>query len=89
MSSELRKSDFCIRKNKGVNQTALTIQVISNFVLCCIDSTNPLFSTSKISRPFSSSVAVQPGLFWVWSVVRNAENRFTHNAAHIWIPKNS
>ena len=85
MSRELRKSDFCIRKNKGVSQTALTIQVISNFVLCCIDSTSPLFSTSKISRPFSSSVAVQPGLFWVWSVVRNVEDRFTHDVAHIWI----
>ena len=66
MNRELR-SDFCIHKNKGVNQTVLTIHVISNFVLCCIDSTSPLFSTSKISNPFASSVAVQPGLFWVWS----------------------
>ena len=67
MNRELRKSDFCIHNNKGVNQTVLTIQVISNFVLCCIDSTSPLFSTSKISNPFASSVAVQPDLFWVWS----------------------
>ena len=61
MSRELRQK---LRgKSDGANHTG--DQHLCFF--CCIDSTSPLFSTSKISCPFSSSVAVQPGLFWAWS----------------------
>ena len=68
-----KKTCFCICENKGADQLrgnhaadqcscAVTVQLISAFVFCDIQSTIPLLSESESSSLYPSSVVVQPGL---------------------------
>ena len=45
--------------NKGTDQPAHLHSLTSTFVVCCLDSTIPLVSISKISSFYLASVAVQ------------------------------
>ena len=55
--------------NKGVDQTVHPHQrnLISTFVIRCLDSKIPLVSISEISSLYLASVAVQASLSLPWS----------------------
>ena len=50
--------------NKGADQSAHPRNLISAFVVLCLDSRIPLLPISKISRPWVASVALETGLSW-------------------------
>ena len=49
MSRIMRKAVFCICENEVRISFMATVQLISAFWFCCIDSTIPLLSKSKVS----------------------------------------
>ena len=53
--------------NKGTDQPALLRNLISAFVVRCLDSSIPLGSISEISSLYLASVAEQAGLSLHWS----------------------
>ena len=55
--------------NKGADQPMHPCNLISTFVICCLDSTISLVSIFKISRLQLASVAVQAGLRLTWSPI--------------------
>ena len=60
------------------------MQLISTFVFAKKDSTVatfPVLPKSKISRPYASSVAVQPG--FVSDLVVNPKDSLSHDAAQM------
>ena len=63
----MRKSDFCIGKNKDEDQLRGNREADKCLCFRNMDSTTPLLSKSKISILWPSSVAVQPGLCRTWS----------------------
>ena len=83
--------------NKGTDQPAHLQGLTSTFVDCCLDSTTPLVSISKISSFYLASVAVQADLSLTWVktlktsflVTLNSNNMNTHNglALQQWLAK--
>ena len=61
----MRKPVFCICENKGADQLRDNHAADQHLCFCYID-TIPLLHKSKSSILYSSSVAIQPGLFWTW-----------------------
>ena len=68
MSRAIRKPAFAYVKTKLQISCVVTPQVISALFSLPEDSTIPLLSKSEISSLWPSSVAVQPDLYWSWSV---------------------
>ena len=77
--------------NKGADQPAHPRNLISAFVVRCLDSIISLDSTAEISRLQLASVAAQAGLCLTWSEI--PEDTFCRVAAHFensvifWIVK--
>ena len=69
--------------NKGADQPARNL--ISTFVVHCLDSIIPLVSTSEISSLYLVSVAAQAGLSYL---VTNPKDRFLcgDEAQLVWSP---
>ena len=67
--------------NKGSDQPAHTRNLISAFVVRCLDSAMSLVSVAKISSPLLASVAEQTSLSLTWS--ETPEDTFSHDEAHI------
>ena len=64
--------------NKGTDQPVHLCNLISVFVVHCLDSIIPLVSTSEISSLYLASVAAQAGLSLPWS---QTMKRFSHDEA--------
>ena len=56
--------------NKGADQPAHLRSLISTFIVCCMDTTIPLVSTSEISNLYLASVAEEAGLSLPWLQTR-------------------
>ena len=63
----MRKSDFCICKNKDADQLRDNREADQRLCFHYTDSTISLLPKYEISSPQPSSVAVQPGLCGAWS----------------------
>ena len=79
-SRVMRKPAFCICENKDADQLRGNREADQRLRFRYTDSTIPLLPKSKISSFLPSSVAVQP--LFVWDLVGNPEDRFSHNEAH-------
>ena len=66
--------------NKSADQPAHPHNLISTFVVCCLDSVIRLVSISELSSLYLASVAAQAGLC---PNVANAEDRFSRDKAHM------
>ena len=66
--------------NKGVDQPAHPCNLISAFVVHCLDSIMSLVSVTKISSLILASVAEQASLSVTWS--ETPEDTFSHDEAH-------
>ena len=66
--------------NKGADQPAHPRNLISTFVVRCLDSVMSLVSVTKISSPLLASVAEQTSLSLTWS--ETPEDMFSHDEAH-------
>ena len=67
MSHVVRKTAFCICKNKDADQLRGNRKADQHLRCRYTDSTIPLFLKSEISSLQPSSVAVHPGLCGTWS----------------------
>ena len=67
--------------NKGADQPAHPRNLISTFVVRCLDSTISLDSIAEISRLWLPSMAAQAGLILAWS--ETPEDTFFRVVAHI------
>ena len=63
--------------NKGADQPAHLCSLISAFLVCCLGSIIPVVSISKISRLCSWTDRFESYL------VKNPEDRFSHDVAHL------
>ena len=63
----MRKPVLPYANNKGADQPAHRLSLISAFVVRCLDSIIPLVSISEISSLYLASVASQAGLCLTWS----------------------
>ena len=61
--------------NKGANQPAHPRNLISAFIVHCLDSTIPLLVIAEISRPQLVSEAEQAGLSLTWSKTTDRSSR--------------
>ena len=62
----MRKTDFCLCKNKGGGQLRSNQEADQHLCFSYSDSTHPLLLNSKISSDYLSSVTVQVGLCQTW-----------------------
>ena len=69
LSRVLRKPDFCLGENKGVDQLRSHCRADQHFCFRYMDSTILLPSKSKISGLYPSSVTVHAGLCLTWSEI--------------------
>ena len=67
MSLVMRKTFFCICKNKGADQLRGKREADQRLCFRYTASTIPLLSKYKVSSLWLSSMAVQPGLCPTWS----------------------
>ena len=67
--------------NKGVDQPAHPLSLISAFVFRCLHSVKSLVSVTKMSSLMLASVAEQADLSLTWS--ETPEDRFSHDEAQI------
>ena len=67
--------------NKGADQPAHPRNLISAFVVRCLDSVMYVVSVTKISSLMLASVAEQANLSLTWS--ETPEDTFSHDEAHI------
>ena len=67
MGHVMTKLDLPYANNKGANEPAHPLSLISAFVIHCRDSIIPLVSIFKISSLYLVSEAVQAGLSLTWS----------------------
>ena len=74
----MRNPPFCICRNKSADE----LRSIQRLNYCFIGSTIPLLDKSEISSLLSSSVAVQ---LFVWDLVGNHEDRFSHHKAQMYV----
>ena len=70
----VRKPPFCICKNKGADQLRGNREADQRLSFRYTDSTIPLLSKSE----FQAS----SHLLWLYSLVENLEDRFSHNDAY-------
>ena len=72
----MRKPDFCICENKDADQLRGHREADQHLCFSYMDSTIPLLSKSEISR-----LAIFCGCtaWFVWDLVGNPEDRFSHN----------
>ena len=68
--------------NKGTDQPAHLRNLISAFVVHCLDSIIPLVSISEISSLHRASVAAQTK--FVSYLVANPKDRFSHDVIHVY-----
>ena len=66
MSLVMAKPVFAICEQKGANQPAHPLSLISAFIICCFDSIIPLVSISEISGIYLDSEDEQAGLSLTW-----------------------
>ena len=66
--------------NKGADQPAHPRNLISAFVVRCLDSVMSLVSVTKTSSIMLVSVAEQASMSLTWS--ETSENTFSHDEAH-------
>ena len=66
--------------NKGADQPAHPRNLISTFVVRCLDSMICMLAISKVSRFLLASVAEQAGLNLTWFKI--PVDTFSHNVAH-------
>ena len=78
MSLVVRKPAFFICENKDADQLRGNCEADQNLCFRYTDSKIPLLPKSKISSIFYSCTAC-----FVWDLVENPEDRFSHNEAHI------
>ena len=81
MSHVMRKPDFCICENKGADQLCGNRTTDQRLCFRYTDSTITLLSKFEFFKPlaiFCGSTAR-----FVWDLVGNPEDRFSHNEAHI------
>ena len=64
------KPTICIGENKGADQLHSNCEADQHLCFRYTDITIPPLSKSKISSLYPSSVTVQPGLCWTWSVTQ-------------------
>ena len=69
MSRTMRKPAFYICENIDADQQRSNCAADQRLCFYYIDSNISLLPKSVISSLYSSSVAVQPGLFWTWSEI--------------------
>ena len=77
----MRKCVMSYANNKGTDQPAHPCNLISTFVVRCLDSIISLDSIAEISRLLLASVAAQAGMCLAWSETH--EDTFCHVAAHM------
>ena len=77
MSRVVRKPAFCICENKGADQLRSYREADQRLCFRYMDSTIPL-QNFKLLAIFYGCTAR-----FVWGQVKNPENRFSHNKAHI------
>ena len=68
--------------NKGADQPAHPCNLISTFVVHCLDCIIPLISRSEISSLYLASLAEQSSLSLTWS--KNPEDRLSHDEAELF-----
>ena len=83
----MRKRAFCIYENKGTDQLRCNREADQPFCFCFTDSTIPLLPKSEILKPLA--VFYDCSARFVWDLVGNPEDRFSHNEAHFAIPSAS
>ena len=81
MSHVVRKPAFCICKNKDADQLRGNREAEQRLCFRYIDSTYP--STSYIRNFKPLAILCGCTASFVWGLVRNPEDRFSHNEAHI------
>ena len=72
----MRKPDFCICENKDADQLRGNSEADQRLYFRYIDSTMPLLYISESSSLYPFSMIVS-------DLVRNPEDRFSHNEAHM------
>ena len=78
----MRKPDFCICENKDADQLAVTAKLISAFVF----ATQIVQSLYFLIRNFKPPAILCGCTVWfVWDLIGNPEDRFSHNEAHITV----
>ena len=78
----MRKRVLChMRTNTGTDQPAHPRNLISAFVVRCLDSLMSLVSVTEISSLVLASVAEQASLSLTWS--ETPEDTFSHDEAHL------
>ena len=93
MSGFMRKSDFCICKNKAADQLCSNCTADQRLCFCYMDSTIPLLLKSKISSFQPVSVTVQPSLCRTCSETtllvfpRGGSNVYLDQQGQIWSPQ--
>ena len=70
---------------KGADQPLHPCNLISAFVVRCLDSVMSLVSVTKISSLMLASVAEQTGLSLTWS--ETPQDTFSHDEAQLYIVK--
>ena len=81
MSRVVRKPDFRICENRDADQLRGNREADQRLCFRFIDRTIPLLSKYEIS-------SLQPSSRFVWDLVENPEDRFSHNEAQIMILHN-
>ena len=64
----MRKPVVCICENKDADQLRSNREAYQRLCFRYMVNTIPLLPKSEISSLYTSSVAVQPGLCWTWSI---------------------
>ena len=83
MSRAMRKCVMSYANNKGTDQLAHPCNLISAFVVRCLDSVMYLVSVTKISSLMLASVAVQASLCLAWS--ETPKDTFCCVVAHVFL----
>ena len=76
MSRVMRKADFCICENKDADQFRGNREADQRLCFRYTDSSIPLLPKSEI-------LSLWPSAWFVWYLVGNPEDRFSHDEAHI------
>ena len=76
----MRKPDFCICENKDADQLHSNREADQRLCFRYIDSTIPLFPQICNFKPLAIFIACTA--WFVWDLVGNPEDRFSHNEAH-------
>ena len=83
----MRKPEFCICENKDADQLRGNREADQRLCFRYTDSTIPLLSISEILKPLA--IFCDCTAKFVWDLVENSEDRFSHNEAHLSIFESS